>query len=210
MTTCYQLPDSLTAPAPLVGGNLFGRPPLVLEADLLTDEGVVSVTLINLHIKSLADVDTRANQEKRMEQGLMVADFVQAIFDDDPMAHVVVLGDLNAFQFTDGLVDVVGIISGNHDPTESNTAPESDTLEPNLVNQVLRVAEDDRYSYIFNSTLQVLDHILTSPALDELITDAQFSRGNADGLPIWKTEDNALRVSDHDGFVIYINPTNKD
>ena len=209
LNACYQMPGTLDVPAPIGNRNLFERPPLVLEADLLQENGdVLPITLINLHIKSLIDVETNATQAQRMEQAIMVANFVQALLDVDPDAHIVVLGDMNAFQFTDGLVDVVGIMTGTHNPAESRMSPEADTLEPNLINQVMRVPQDDRYSYIFNSTLQVLDHILTSPALDALVTDAQFSRGNADGFPYWHLEDNGgLRVSDHDGFVIYINPT---
>ncbi|MDQ7034865.1 MAG: hypothetical protein Q9P01_08525 [Anaerolineae bacterium] len=191
MTACYQMPNTLDAPAPLGSGTLFGRPPLVLEADLLLSNGeAMPITLINLHIKSLIDLESNAVQQKRMAQAVTVANFVQTLFDADPDAQVVVLGDMNGFQFSDGLVDVVGIISGTHDPAAARTAPEADTLEPNLINQVLRLPEAERYSYVFNSTLQVLDHILTSPATDAIVTDAQFSRGNADGLTIWQDEDN--------------------
>lgn len=204
--SCYRMPGSLMARAPL-GGLLFGRPPLVLEVELLSDAGRFQMTLINLHIKSLSGADTESVQAKRMTQAAMIAGFVQRMIDENPEANIIVLGDMNAFQFSDGLVDVVGIISGTHNPDDGLIAPEEDLLEPNLINQVLRVSEDDRYSYIYNSTSQVLDHILTTSSLDAFVTDIQFSRGNADALYPWEYEDNgALRSSDHDGLVVYINP----
>lgn len=205
---CYAMPNSQTVGAPLGGGFLFGRPPLVLEVTLLAGRTTMDVTLVNLHIKSLSGSETETVQRKREAQAMMVADYVQAILDDDPEAKVIVLGDLNGFQFSDGLVDVVQIIQGTHNPDDALVAPERDMLDPNLINQLDRVPDNDRYSFIFNSTLQVLDHILTSPALDAYITDAQFSRGNADALYQNEILDTGvLRAADHDGFVIYINPT---
>ncbi len=205
LLTCERLPGSLTATAPLSGQRLFGRPPLVLEAELLADPAV-RITLVNLHIKSLSGAETEIVQARRMAQALMVAEYVQALLDEDPQRHVVVLGDLNAFEFSDGLVDVQGILMGDVDPAQALLAPDFDPLEPNLVNQVFRVPPEERYSYIYNSTSQVLDSILTTPGLDAFVTDAQFSRGNADALYPWRDEDNgALRSSDHDGFVVYLN-----
>lgn len=208
LLSCYRLPGSLDASAPVGGGLLFGRPPLILEVELLTDRGrSFPVTLVNLHIKSLSGADTETVQAKRMTQAVGVAAYIQQQINLNPDAHIIVLGDLNAFEFSDGLVDVVGIISGTHDPERALMAPESDTLEPDLVNQVMRVPQEDRYSYIYNSTAQVLDHILTTAALDVFVVDAQFSRGNADALYEWDYEDNgALRSSDHDGFVVFIQP----
>jgi len=203
--TCERLPGSLTVTGPLSGQRLFGRPPLVLEAELLADPAV-RITLVNLHIKSLSGAETEIVQVRRMAQALMVADYVQALLNADPERHVVVLGDLNAFEVSDGLVDVQGILAGDVDPAEALLSPDYDPLEPNLVNQVFRVPPEDRYSYIYNSTSQVLDSILTTPGLDTYVTDAQFSRGNADALYPWQEEDNgALRSSDHDGLVVYLN-----
>ncbi|MCA9913702.1 MAG: hypothetical protein KC496_10150, partial [Anaerolineae bacterium] len=184
LLTCERLPGSLTALAPLSGQRLFGRPPLVLEAELLTDP-TVRITLVNLHIKSLSGAETEIVQVRRMAQALMVADYVQALLNEDPARNVVLLGDLNSYEVSDGLVDVQGILAGDVDPSEALLSPDYDPLEPNLVNQALRVPAGERYSYIYNSTSQVLDSILTTPGLDAFVTDAQFSRGNADALHPW-------------------------
>lgn len=204
---CIQMPGSIEARASS-GGALHDRPPLVLEAELLLeDDAVFPVTLINLHNKSLSGSDTTPVQIQRMEQAADTARYIQSRINENPDIHLIVLGDLNAFQFSDGLVDMVGIISGTHDPTAALHAPAEDLLEPNLINQVLRVPEANRYSYIFNHNSQVLDHILTTPGLDALVTDIQISRGNADALLFWAEEDNgAFRSSDHDGIVLYLQP----
>jgi predicted extracellular nuclease len=145
---------------------------------------------------------------KRMMQAQMVAEYVQMRMDENPAINLVVLGDLNAFQFTDGIVDVVGIIAGTHNPADALVAPEKDTLGHDLVYQVLRLPPEERYSYVYNGSYQVLDHILTTPALDAFVTDAQYGHGNAEALTTWflDPEKGPMRTSDHDGFVIYIKP----
>jgi predicted extracellular nuclease len=204
---CFQMPGSYEARA-YDGGELYGRPPLVLQAELLAESGNFPIILINMHVRSLSGSETRHTQMKRMMQAEGVAAYVQAHMDENPDVNVVVLGDLNAFQFTDGLVDVVGILSGTHDPAEAVTAPEEDTLEPNLVNQIMRVPQETRYSYLYNGSYQVLDHILTTPALDGYVSHAQFAHGNAEALTTWflDLEKGGMRTSDHDGFAIYVIP----
>ncbi len=203
---CYRLPGSETA-LYNDGDFVFTRPPLVMEAELLLDGEAFPLTLINLHLRSLSGVETDRVQLKRLLQATMVAEYVQTLQNDNPNINLVVLGDLNAFQFTDGLVDVVGIIAGNHDYDGARTSPEFDYVEPDLVNQVLRLPADEQYSFIWNSNPQVLDHILTSQTLDALVTDIQYARGNADAPVAWfDTADGALRSSDHDGLVLYIRP----
>jgi predicted extracellular nuclease len=197
---CFQLPGTLDA---IQSGNnpLYGRPPLVLVATL--GENAYPVTLINLHIKSLGGIETTTVQERRLMQAVGIGEYVQAL--QAAGDNVIVLGDLNAFEFSDGIVDVVGIISG--DEGEALMMAEGDIVEPDLVNQVGNVPPDERFSFMFNGSYQVLDHILTSQTVAEVVTDAQFSRGNAEALYIWEDEANgAMRSSDHDGFVIYLAP----
>ena len=86
----------------------------------------------------------RISEAQRHQQAHLVADFVSDISSADPAASVVVLGDLNDFEFS----DTVGILeaAGLHDLME--TLP---------LNQ--------RYSYEFEGNAQVLDHILFSGPL---------------------------------------------
>jgi predicted extracellular nuclease len=204
---CERMTNTLNASFDL-GGELFGRPPLVLQADLLLEDGATfPVTLINLHIKSLSGAETERTQLRRMGQAMYVAQYVQAMLDENPEANIIVLGDLNAFQFSDGLVDVVGIIQGTHQPDEALRAPETDQLEPNLINQIRRAPEEERFTFIYNSTRQSLDHILTTASVDAVVTDVQFSRGNSEALRSDHIRTGtALRSADHDGIVLYVQP----
>lgn len=204
---CYRLPGSLTE-TQRGSDVLFSRPPLVLEVEFIQDGESFPVTLVNAHIKSLSGIETRGTQERRWLQATRIAQFVGARLAEDPDAHIIVLGDLNAFEFSDGLVDVVGVIAGTHNPADALWPVEDDLVEPDLRNRVLDVPAEDRYSYMFNGSYQVLDHILTSAGLDAIVTDAMFSRGNADAIRPW-AEDvmmGGARSSDHDGFAIYLAP----
>ena len=120
-------------------------------------------------------------------------------------------GDFNAFEFTDGYVDAVGVITGDFVPGDNlvclteNCAglPDND-----LFNEVLGLAAEERYSFIFRGNAQALDHALTSAGLAAEVTGAQFGRGNADAA-FDLIDDNTpanlpLRASDHDGMVVYI------
>ena len=87
---------------------------------------------------------------------------------------LVVIGDFNAFEFTDGYVDVAGIIQGSFDPSQSlvcSFAACIDVLSQDLTNQVLDVDPSERYSFIFRDTFnaegsrgdaQILDQAMTS------------------------------------------------
>lgn len=202
---CYRLPGSYEATY-LGPRDLFTRPPLVLEAELWDGQRVQPITIINVHIRSLSDADTQRVMTKRLAQATMIANYVQQRQSAEPDILLTVLGDFNAFQFSDGLVDVVGIIAGTHEATQALMAPEADLVEPNLQNQTLLLPPEERYSYVWNGNRQALDHILTSTALSELVTDRAFGRGNADVPRNWLEEDHedALAASDHDGMVLYL------
>ncbi|MCY4008885.1 MAG: hypothetical protein OXF22_03935 [Anaerolineaceae bacterium] len=202
---CFRLPGSYEATY-LGPRDLFTRPPLVLEAELWDGQRSQPITLINVHLRSLSDADTQRVMTKRLEQAIMIAEYVQERQTTQPEGLLAVLGDFNAFQFSDGLVDVVGIIAGTQDAKEAQMAPVRDLVEPDLLNQAGLLDPAERYSYVWNGNRQLLDHILTSSQLSALVTDRALGRGNADVPRVWLTEDHgaALAASDHDGMVIYL------
>src|SRR5262249_21827717 len=83
-------------------------------------------------------------EPQRVAQADVVGRFVQQIFALDANAKVVVLGDLNDFEFSPPLAVLKG--AGLHDLVE--------TLPP-----------EERYTYVFEGNSQVLDHILASASL---------------------------------------------
>ena len=89
---------------------------------------------------------TRSSEVQRHQQAQIEHDFMSAIVAADPNAAVVVLGDLNDFEFS----DTVSILKGA--PALLNDL--LDTLPPN-----------ERYTYVFEGNSQSLDHTLLSNEL---------------------------------------------
>ena len=98
----------------------------------------------------------QAGEEAREAQSQEINTFVDGLIAEDPDANVVVLGDLNTFEFTNDLAE---ILPGTGD----------ENVLTNLVGQA--IDDDDAYSFIFDGNSQQLDHLYVS---DSLLTGAQF------------------------------------
>ncbi|OCQ90156.1 hypothetical protein BCD64_19755 [Nostoc sp. MBR 210] len=84
------------------------------------------------------------SEAQRQQQATIVRNFVQEILAIDPNANVVVLGDLNDFEFSNPLT----------------------TLESaGLTSLIETLPANERYTYNFQGNAQVLDHILASQNL---------------------------------------------
>jgi predicted extracellular nuclease len=197
------------------GSLLNDRPPLLLEGRSINEGADYPFAVINVHGRSLGGIGPGGGGEervrlKRLAQAESLARTIQALQDADPAIRLVVTGDFNAFDFSDGFVDVLGVIRGDVDPTNS-LEPGSDLVDPDLINQVLAIEPDERYSFIFQGSAQVLDHALTSMALDESIRGFAYGRGNADAaLDLINYPDTILRSSDHDGLVLFLTKDKDD
>jgi len=104
----------------------------------------------------------------------VVAEFVADIRDADPNAKIVVLGDINDFQFSDTMAILEA--AGLHDLI--NTLP-----------------ENERYTYVFEGNSQALDHILVSDALSNAVAEYDVVHVNSEF---------ANQASDHDPEVAYL------
>ena len=183
------------------------RLPLMLKASV----GDFAFTVIDIHNRSLIGVDEAARggwiRTKRLAQAQSVARLVQQ--ENAAGAKVIVVGDFNAYQFTDGYVDVVGQIKGNPRPSR-NLLSGPDLVEPNLCNLVDGLPALQQYSLLFEGTPQALDHALVNRPLSRHVVEMQFGRGNADAAGAEASNAaNALRASDHDGFVVYFSTTDR-
>jgi predicted extracellular nuclease len=83
----------------------------------------------------------RSSEVQRHAQAQVVNDFVDQVLAADPNANVIVLGDINDFEFS----QTVSILSGGVLTSLMNILPKS-----------------ERYSYVFEGNSQVLDQILVS------------------------------------------------
>jgi hypothetical protein len=105
---------------------------------------------------------------QRHQQATIEAGFVQQIRDIDPNANVVVLGDLNDFEFS----ETIHILEAAGLTDLYDTVP---------------LAE--RYSYVFEGNSQTLDHILVSGSLlnrstlDVVHVNAEFADQASDHDP---------------------------
>ena len=208
-----QVDPAVTFINPITFDNdiLHDRPPLLLEGDATLQFGTYPIAVMVVHNRSLGGIDgdqALRVRVKRLLQAESIAMKVQDLQNANPEVRLVVTGDFNDFEFTDGYVDALGIITGNFDPLTSLVCSDvsclGDVVEPNLDNQVLWVPDDQRYSFIFGGSAQVLDHALTSAKLTSEISGVMFGRGNADAAVDLINDGGLLRSSDHDGLVIYV------
>ncbi len=189
---------------------LNDRPPVVLRARVTTlGGGARPITVIVNHLRSLVDIDHPTSgarvRAKRAAQAEFLASLISRRLEEDPNESLLVVGDMNAFEFNDGYVDVMGTIRGAPAPRDQVVAATRDLLDPDMVNLVEATPADARYSYVFDGTAQVLDHMLVSRALLPAVTAFGFVRGNADAPEAWRSDANRPeRVSDHDPALVYV------
>ncbi len=190
------------------GSLLHDRPPLLLEGRYQGNGADFPFAVMVNHNRSLGGIDSTTNgprvRQKRLEQASSIAQKVQDFQTANPTVPLTVIGDFNAFQFTDGYVDVVGIMAGDLDPLGA-LLPGVDLVNPNLTNQVKSLAAGDRHSFEFRGNAQVLDHALTSTATAPFVRGFEYGRGNAEA-PEVQIEDASIpdRASDHDGFTLFL------
>jgi predicted extracellular nuclease len=186
---------------------LNDRPPLVLRGAYVGDGALFPITVINVHQRSLSGIDGADGarvRAKRHEQARRLSQFIDGLQDADPGLNLVVIGDFNAFEFTDGYVDVMGQVTGNPDPAGA-LLPATDEVSLDLRNQTLNMQPGQRYSFVFDGTAQSLDHAITSRSLDAWVRGAEHSRGNADAPFAFANDPTtSLRSSDHDGTVLFL------
>ncbi|MEM9386896.1 MAG: lamin tail domain-containing protein [Pseudomonadota bacterium] len=84
------------------------------------------------------------SETERLVQSDAVTAFVQDLLTLNPSVKLVVLGDLNDFEFS---------------------SPVQQLVDAGLTNLVETIPPSERYSFVFNGNSQVLDHVLVSPSL---------------------------------------------
>ena len=186
---------------------LNDRPPLVLRGSYVGNGAPFPLTVIGVHNRSLSGIDGTDGpriRAKRHEQALRLSQYIQSLQDAEPGIRLVVTGDFNAFQFTDGYVDVLGQLTGNPDPLGA-MIPATDEIDPDLTNQLLSEPAEERYSFVFDGSAQALDHSLTSEPLNPFVRGLDHVRGNADAPGGFASDPStALRTADHDGLALFV------
>jgi len=123
--------------------------------------GERTLTVINAHLSSKGgsapilgtaqpfetlqeDIDVNGSLDERRLQAAAIDAFVAERLAVDPEAAIIVLGDLNEFEFV---------------------SPVQDLLGANLTNTTAAIDARERYSFIFQGNSQQIDHVLVSEAL---------------------------------------------
>ncbi|CAN5870329.1 hypothetical protein BH24ACI1_BH24ACI1_28040 [soil metagenome] len=191
--------------------NLNDRPPLMLRASI--DDAKIGkpfeFTAIVNHLKSFLGVDDPKDggarvRLKRRLQAEFLAKTVQERQTANPQERIILLGDFNAYQFNDGIGDIIGTIKGTPAPKESVMNFSEDLVNPDLTNLVDLIKAEQKYSYSFDGNAQVLDHILVNQAMKNHIGGFGYARLNADFPETYRNDETRVeRFSDHDAAIAY-------
>ncbi|MGW6060210.1 endonuclease/exonuclease/phosphatase family protein [Streptomyces sp. NPDC055189] len=150
---------------PLAGEFSFrGRPVIVVANHFGSKGGDEGLT-------SRHQPPVRSSEAKRLQQAQAVNAFVRDVRKVQKSADVVVVGDVNDFEF-----------SATTDALEAGGA---------LKSAVKSLSRSERYSYVYQGNTQVLDQILTSPGVggardfsyDSVHINAEFAEQNSDHDP---------------------------
>jgi hypothetical protein len=136
----------------------------------------------------------------RHAQAQVVNEFVDEILAVDPSANVIVLGDINDFDFS----ETVGVLSGERValdpgpsmPDDDGSGQTAATGAPPVLRTLFgRLPANERYSYVFDGNSQVLDQILVSQSLWDLGTTYDVVHVNAEFFD---------QASDHDPSIMSV------
>ena len=114
---------------------------------------------------------------QRNKQADVIKEFIQKINSIEKDALILVVGDLNDFYFAN---------------------PVKSLEDANMINLMVRLTPAERYSYIYDGNSQVLDNMLVSPVLNDLVTVFDIIHINSE-FPYLE------RFSDHDPVMVRFN-----
>lgn len=191
---------------------LNDRPPIVLELTIADPKtgNPFPFTIVNNHMKSFRGVDDPEDGPNVRMKKKLQAEFLAKWVNDRQKANrnerILLVGDFNAFQFSDGLVDQIGTIIGRPAPKDAVLMASNDLVETDLVNLVNLIKVDQQYSYTFDGNAQVLDHFIANQQMRKHLAGFGYLRVNADYPQILRAvPDRVERFSDHDVAVGYFN-----
>jgi predicted extracellular nuclease len=193
--------------------NLHDRPPLMLQAtidDAKTGKPFAFTVVVN-HLKSFLGVDDPKDGGARVRlKREMQAEFLAKMLNErqklNPNERIVLLGDFNAYQFNDGIGDIIGTIKGTPAPKDQVLTASDDLVNPDLIDLVDLIKPEQCYSYSFDGNAQDIDHMIVTQAMKKHLAGYGFVRFNADFPEIYRNDANRVeRFSDHDAAIGFFN-----
>ena len=166
------------------------------------------VTVIVNHLRSLSSENDPSSgvfvRDKKELQAEFLANMIQGY--QSAGEHVVSVGDYNAFEFSDGYIDILATI------TNRNVLPSDEVVQPGvagLVNPpatdlVTLLPADQRWSYQEFGNAQILDHVVATSDLVSAGAHVAYAHFDADQpLTAYNDATTPARESDHDAAVGY-------
>jgi uncharacterized protein len=199
--TTFVQPDGTTA-------LLNDRPPLVMMATASQPGSDTSLpfTMVVNHLRSLLSIDDPVDGPRVRAKREAQAEFLANILQSHQAAgeNVISVCDCNSFEFSDGYVDVLGAIIGNPVPADQVVLASPDLVDPNFTDLISTLPHDQQYSYDFNGSHQVLDHVVVSQSMMASFSRYAVARNDADFPEVFRNDPNRPeRISDHDMPVSY-------
>lgn len=189
---------------------LNDRPPLMIRVSIDDAKSgkPFEFTVVANHLKSfLGYSDPRQMNNVRLKKKLQ-AEYLAKLVDErqkaNPAERIILAGDFNAFQFDDGVMDMIGTIKGTPAAKDKVTISSDDLVARDMINLVDVIAAAERYSYVFDGNAQTLDHMIISDTLKNNIKGFGFVRVNADFPESMRNDETRPeRFSDHDPAIAY-------
>ncbi len=198
-----------TSPAAYPNEKLYDRPPLMIRVEAIDTASAkpLTLTIVGNHFKSYGGINDEKDgprvRDKRRIQAEWLAKWVDDRQKADATEKIIICGDLNSFQFNDGYNDLVGILKGKSD--QNVLSPSKTAYTTGLATLVDFIDAKNKYSYSFDGSAQVLDHILINKPLRERLQKFGYARVNADFPDVWAGDPNRPeRISDHDAPVLFL------
>lgn len=161
-------------PAP---GNITSRPPLMIEVKLEGSDA--KLYFLNNHFTSMSGGE-EATEPRRNAQAAWNAEIAQELLQEEPAALLVVMGDLNSYY---------------------GSLPLQTLEETGLINLFDWLEPEERYSYVYQGSSQVLDHILVNGVLEDYLVEVNVLHCNADYPLPFSDGEGFTHKSDHDPVI---------
>ena len=211
----FEVGRGATYTASTGAATLWDHPPLVLQAEFARAGRNYPVIVINVHMTPRDNIgDTALGpgiRARRAAQAAAISTLVQQY--QAAGANVIVAGNLNAYEYNDGYVDVVGIIDGSPAAATAVTLYQASNTTAPLTDFTTGVPANTRYNIIERGNAAALEHILASATVTDSTTAPAplASYINAITQPHFSTDYKAIDGNDattlagltpHDGFLV--------
>lgn len=160
--------------------GITSRPPLLLKVQIGSGSDAPVLYAIVNHFSSMSGGVEITEPRRNAQAKWNVHIIKDIILPQDPDAMIAVMGDLNSFL---------------------GSKPVQTLRDAGLKHVLDFLPADQRYTYIFQGESQVLDHILVTPNLYNLLKNVIILHVNADFPPPTQGDPSPIRKSDHDPII---------